>query len=182
MAKIPRNYRMSEEADALIKAEAERLTGATGKRVYEVDVIEMAVVRWCSDDGDGQANIQQNEGPLDVAGRRAAAEAAIRGAEAGSVPGATVAKLNRGAESVAQRRAREAREHAAELAESDVLAKMTGREDIDYDLENVPHRSVLGGTVPGSRPEPVHYEVQPRKVKTLARPHGATEPKRRREQ
>lgn len=92
-------------------------------------------------------------------------------------------KVNKRSESVAQRKARETKEHAAALAESDTTARLTGRDDIEYDLENVPHRSVA---VPiasqGERRPAAHYEVQPRKVKTLTRPHGSAEPKRRREQ
>lgn len=93
-------------------------------------------------------------------------------------------KANPRSESVAQRKVREAREHAAALAESDTVARMVGRNDIEYDLENVTHRSVIAGSAnrPHGPAARVHYEAQPRKVRTLTRPHGNAEPKRRREQ
>lgn len=114
--------------------------------------------------------------------RLATAEAAMREAEGKlSEP---VAKISRRAESVAQRRAREIKEHAQKLAESDVLAQLTGRDDIEYDLENVPHRSVIHVTdekpkAPTPKPD---YKLVPRVSKPLNRPHGSTEAKRRREQ
>jgi hypothetical protein len=90
-------------------------------------------------------------------------------------------KLKARAESVAEKRIRLEKEHAAELAESDVLARLTGREDIEYDLDNVGHRSalVIQPKVVGERH---HYDVRDEKVKPLARPHGQVEAKRRREQ
>lgn len=51
MAKLPRNYRISSEVDQLLKFESARLTDEQGKKVSEADVIEMAVVKWCSEDG-----------------------------------------------------------------------------------------------------------------------------------
>lgn len=91
-------------------------------------------------------------------------------------------KVTGRAESVAQRRAREAKEHAEKLAETDVLARITGRDDIEYDLENVPHQSALHVALQKQPPVKHHYEVVERKVKPLTRPHGSTEAKRRREQ
>jgi len=185
MAKEQFNCRLSGDVKLLIKAEVARLTGETGRKVTEADVVELAIVKWCSADGGEPENRQsvQNDDSGDTGGRHAAAEAAMRGAESRSAPGPAVAKVNPRAETVAQRRARETKEHAAELAESDVLAKITGRDDIDYDLDNVPHRSVVSGVqMAESRPERAHYQVEEREVKTLTRPHGATEPKRRREQ
>jgi hypothetical protein len=97
-------------------------------------------------------------------------------------PKPSTPKVSGRAESVAQRKAREAKEHALKLAEADVTARMTGRDDIEYDLENVPHQSALHVAL--QKPETVkhHYEVQEREAKPLARPHGSTEAKRRREQ
>lgn len=93
-------------------------------------------------------------------------------------------KAGRRSESVAQRKAREAKEHEAALAEGDTVARMVGRTDIDSDLENVQHRSVAAMPVQQRSviKEQPRYEVTPRKVKPLTRPHGQTEPKRRREQ
>jgi hypothetical protein len=92
-------------------------------------------------------------------------------------------KVSGRAESVAQRRAREAKEHAQKLAEADTMAQMTGRDDIEYDLENVPHRSVLHVAAEKINPTPKsEYKVAPRISKPITRPHGSTEAKRRREQ
>lgn len=49
MAKTVRSYRISPHTDALLKAEAERLTSDLGKRTSEADVIEMAVAAWLAD-------------------------------------------------------------------------------------------------------------------------------------
>lgn len=108
----------------------------------------------------------------------------IQNIKAGNTAPPESVKLNARSESIAERRAREAKEHAAALAEGDTVARMVGRDDIDYDLENVKHRSVVAG--PGqqrtvTREQPQYYVI-PRKVRPLARPHGQTEPKRRREQ
>lgn len=216
---------MTSEALVLIRAESGRLTEELGRPVNGADVIEMAVVKWCSVDSDpmkcrelpemksspefnrevarraiAMATGQVEGSESDVADfrasdetknqamglddRREAAEAAMRGAESGSAAVPPAKKVNKGTESVAQRRAREAREHAAELAESDVLAKLTGRTDIDYDLDNVPHRSVaLSPVVQGVAPEPLilREPTVKREFKPLVRPHGKTEAKRRRE-
>lgn len=91
-------------------------------------------------------------------------------------------KVSGRAESVAQRKAREAKEHAEKLAEADVTARMTGRDDIDYDLENVPRQSALLGALQKPAGVKHHYEVQEREAKPLTRPCGTTEAKRRREQ
>lgn len=189
MAKIPRNYRISEEVDALIKAEAERMSGETARKVSEADVIEMAMVRWCSVGvaENGLSNEGENSAIEGVSDRRGAAEAAMRGAESVSAPVPTVQKVNPRAESVAQRKARETKEHAEALAKSDYLAQVTGRDDIDYDLENVPHRPV-GMPVPvsadGSEPKPIiqREPTYKRSFKPLARPHGGVEAKRKRDQ
>lgn len=98
-------------------------------------------------------------------------------------PKQSAPKVSGRAESVAQRRAREAKEHAAKLADADTMARMTGRDDIEYDLENVPHRSVVQDALPPKQPREVHGITKPRReAKPLLRPHGTTEAKRRREQ
>lgn len=106
----------------------------------------------------------------------------MRSAETG--PPTLAPKASLRTESVAQRKARESKEHAAALAESDTVARMVGRNDIDYDLEHVPHRSVahMGVQLPDVLTQQKHYDVAARKVKPMARPHGNIEPKRRREQ
>lgn len=175
MAKMVRSYRISEETDTLIKAEAERLAGATGKKVSEADVVEIAVVAWLSGGGSNTPEPDRN-----TPDRRSVAEAAMREAE--SKPQVEVSPARKRAESVAERRARETKEHAAKLAEADITARMTGRDDIVYDLENVPHQSPLHVALQKAPVESHHYEVQKRKVKLLTRPHGSTEAKRRREQ
>lgn len=189
MAKIPRNYRISEEVDVLIKAEAERLSGEMARKVSEADVIEMAMVKWCSSDVAENGPSDEGEKPAieDDNGRRAAAETAMKAAETSSAEKPAAPKVPRGAESVAQRRARETKEHAEELAKSDYVARATGRDDIDYDLENVPHRSVAAGlgTSVGEDPAPIYIresKTVKREFKPLVRPHGKTEAKRRREQ
>jgi hypothetical protein len=174
MAKQVRSYRVSDEVDALIKAEAERLTEEYGKRVSEADVIELAIVKWCSTDGVNTEG--ENVSTFD---RRSVAESAMREAEEKPPsPKPTPRK----AESVAERRARETKEHAAKLAEADITARMTGRDDIEYDLENVPHQSALHVALQKPATVKHSYEVEPREVKPLTRPHGGTEAKRRREQ
>lgn len=179
MAKIARNYRISSEVDQLLKAESARLSEESGKKVSEADVIELAVVAWLS--GGERKYDPPPEVNTGTEDRRKRAEEAMHIAEAGHAPAAP--KVHRQAESVAQRRAREAKEHAAKLAECDTSAREMGRDDIEYDLDNVPYRSILNVASP--RPAPAerhHYDVLPRKVKPLNRPHGSTEAKRRREQ
>lgn len=190
---------LSAEALSLIQAEAERLSAETGKPVTETDVIEMAMVKWCSPEPlpnergavtvDRMANDLNAHDAIEIVSetvaRRAAGETAMRETESKPVvPPVSAAK--RSVESVAQRKARESREHAAALAEGDTVARMVGRDDIDYDLDNVQHRSVAAVPIPSRsvsrRLEAQQYEVTERKVKPLARPHGNTEPKRRREQ
>lgn len=102
--------------------------------------------------------------------------------ESQSVANTVAPKVSGRAESVAQRRAREAKEHAEKLAETDVIARMAGRDDIEYDLENVPHASALHVALQKQPAVKHHYEVEEREAKPLARPHGSTEAKRRREQ
>lgn len=102
--------------------------------------------------------------------------------ESAAAPPAAPPKPSGRAESVSQRRAREAKEHAAKLADADVLAKMTGRDDIEYDLENVPRQSALHVALQKPATVKHHYKVQEREAKPLARPHGSTEAKRRRDQ
>jgi hypothetical protein len=97
-------------------------------------------------------------------------------------PKSTAPKVSGRAESVAQRKAREAKEHAEKLAEADVVARIAGRDDIEYDLENVPRQSSLHAALQTPAPVKHHYEVEERQAKPLARPHGSTEAKRRREQ
>ena len=174
MAKLVRSYRISIEVDTLIKAEAERLSVEQGQKVAEADVIELAVVAWLS------GGARNTEPAVPTEDRRKQAEDAMCAAE--TEHAAPTPKIHRQAESVAQRRAREAKEHAEKLAETDVLARMTGRDDIEYDLENVPHQSALHVALQKPAPVKHHYDVAPRKVKPLTRPHGSTEAKRRREQ
>lgn len=186
--KVLRSYRVSEEVDVLLKSESARLTELNGGRpkVSEADVIELSVVRWLSEPESSTEPLDGWEVPVAqrAVERKVIAEAAMKGAEVRSPELAEPApKANKRSESVAQRKAREAKEHAADLAESDTVARLVGRDDIEYDLDNVAHRSVIhgvGGVIHST--EKQHYEVQSRKVKTLARPHGNTEPKRRREQ
>jgi hypothetical protein len=112
--------------------------------------------------------------------RHSTAEAAMREAE--SKPQVEISPARKRAESVAERRARETKEHAAKLAEADITARMTGRDDIEYDLENVPHQSALHVALQKPATVKHSYEVQPKQAKPLNRPHGSTEAKRRREQ
>lgn len=159
----------------LINAEVERLQGESEKKVSQADVVSLAMVKWCSSDAEVGSDVSES--------RRAVAESAMHEAEAKSV--AEIPVSSKRSESVAQRKARESKEHAAALAESDTVARIVGRDDISYDLENVPHRSVMAaaGRMPDVKPaERMHYEVANRKVNTLVRPHGNAEPKRRREQ
>jgi hypothetical protein len=175
MAKLPRNYRISKEVDELLKFEAGRLSEEQGRKVSEADVIELAVVKWCSPDdvNTGSENVSTFD-------RRSVAESAMREAE--EKPPSPKPTPRKGAESVAERRARETKEHAAKLAEADITARMTGRDDIDYDLENVPHQSALHVALQKPPTVKHSYEVEPREAKPLTRPHGGTEAKRRREQ
>lgn len=129
-----------------------------------------------------EAAVHANAEPVDeplVDTRYDAARAAMADVEAKPPEPPAVPRR---AESVAQRRARETKEHAEKLAQSDVLAQMTGRNDIEYDLENVPHQSAFNVALQTPAPVKHHYDVQPRKVKPLTRPNGTTEAKRRREQ
>jgi hypothetical protein len=134
MPKIVRSYRISEEVDALLKAESARLSGETGKKVSEADVIEIAIVAWL---GGSERNTDTQD--CITPDRHSIAQTAMQEAE--RKPPAPV--FPRRTESVAQRKAREAKEHAEKLAQADVIARMTGRDDIEYDLENVPHQSAL---------------------------------------
>lgn len=181
--KVLRSYRVSEEVDALLKAESARLTAANGgkPKVSEADVIELSVVRYLSELIGGTEPLDGWE--ISVAERIAAARAVVQKVEL-KPPSAVQPKASPRSESVAQRKARESKEHAALLAEADMVARLVGRDDIDYDLENVPHLSVAAMPVQqrGVIREWPRYEVLPRKVKPIARPHGNTEPKRRREQ
>ncbi len=192
--KVQFNCRLPEEVLALINSEVERLQGETEKKVSQADVVSMAMVKWCSVGEDKVTVIHGTEItelrglPMDAPEvRRVAAEAAMRDAES-KPPPIPAAKPNPRSESVAQRNERESKEHAAKLAESDTVARMVGRGDIEYDLENAPHRSAppLGiQTKDGKPPEPVIQQYRgsrTRKVTPLTRPHGSTEPKRRREQ
>lgn len=179
MVKIPRNYRISEEVDALLKAEASRLTAFNGgkPKVSEADVIELSVVRFLSD----LPNVDTSD-PLDgwevPIARRAVAEAALRDAESKPADVPSIPKVSGRAESVAQRKVRETREHAESLAESDTFARLMDRDDIEYDLDDVRHRQTGVGVLPKST-ERHHYPVAARKVAPLARPHGHTDSKKR---
>lgn len=179
MAKVQFNCRLPEEVLVLINAEVERLQGETEKKVSQADVVSMAVVRWCS--LGGVAEIADADSAPEI--RRAVGQTAMREAES-KPPHVPAPKANPRSESVAQRKARESKEHADALAQGDTVARMVGRDDIDYDLDNVQHRSVAAMPVQqrsAVREQP-RYEVSSRKVTPLARPHGKTEPKRRREQ
>lgn len=181
MPKLQRNYRISTEVDQLLKFEAARMTEELGKKTSEADVIEMAVRAWMvvaeNDDVNTPILFVNTD---DAEERRIKAKIALGEAEAKTPE---EPKPSRRAESVAQRKAREAKEHREKLAECDTSAREMGRTDIEYDLENVPYRSVLHVSVPVNTPaERKHYEVAKRKVKPLTRPHGSTEAKRRREQ
>lgn len=170
------NCRLPEEVLVLINAEVERLQGETEKKVSQADVVSLAMVKWCS----GEVGL----GDVALDDRRAVAESAMREAE--TKPDATNVLLSsKRSESVAQRRARESKEHAAALAESDTVARMVGRNDIDYDLEHVPHRSVAAmGVHSGGSPEPkvLREPAVKKSFAPLTRPHGKAEAKRRREQ
>ena len=128
-----------------------------------------------------KTNVEPNDEPITDT-RYDAAKAAMIGAVTQDLPPSPAPTVPRRAESVAQRRAREAKEHAEKLAQSDTVAQLTGRNDIEYDLENVPHQSALHGALQTPPPVRHHYEVAKRKVKPLTRPHGGLEAKRRREQ
>ena len=177
MAKRKHTYWLEDETHALIEAEAERLTAEFGKKVGQADVIALAIVKWCTGDA---VEVPGPSVPDQPETRRVVAEAAIKAVEA--KPVAVDEKPKARAESVAQRKAREAVEHAAKLAEGDVVARMAGREDIEYDLENVASRGVLPMISRTDGGERHHYEVAQKSVKVLNRPHGATDAKRRREQ
>lgn len=168
MAKLIRSYRISQELDTLLKAESSRLSEETGKKVSEADVIEIALVAWLGGN-TAEAGVNTNLDECNTNDRHAAAESALQEAETAHPKQAEPPKR---AESVAQRRAREAKEHAEKLADSDVIARMTGRDDIEYDLENVPHQSALHVALQKPAPVKHHYEVEKRKVKPLTRPHG----------
>lgn len=102
----------------------------------------------------------------------------IQSVEAGVVQHPPTLKVSGRAESVAQRKARETREHAALLAESDTTARAMGREDIEYDLDDVRHRQTGVGVLPRTT-ERHHYPVTGRTVKPITRPHGHTDSKKR---
>lgn len=102
MPKLVRSYRISENVDALLKAESANLTETQGEKVSEADVIELAVTAWCA--GVGR-NTEPDPKP----------EAQPEGEP--SPP--------KRAETVAQRKAREAREHADKLAECRQKANST---------------------------------------------------------
>lgn len=155
MPKILKTYRLTPEVDALVKAEAERLSELQGVKVAEADVIALAVIKWCSPSSTPSSS---TDAPASV----------------------TPAGLKPRAESVAERKARQAKEHAAQLAQSDVLAREMERTDIDYDLENVTNRSAPIATRPDKPPVRHHYEVTKRRIKPLVRPHGSTEAKAKR--
>ena len=178
MAKRKHTYWLEDETHTLIEAEAERLTVEYGKKVGQADVIGLAIVKWCMGDSEGTSTILSVPDQSET--RRAVAEAVIKTVEA--KPVVVDEKPKARAESVAQRKAREAAEHAAKLAEGDVVARMAGREDIEYDLENVVSRGVLPIGLKGVGREQRHYEVAQKSVKVLNRPNGSTEAKRRREQ
>lgn len=174
MAKLVRSYRISEEVDTLLKAESARLSTEQGKRVSEADVIEIAIVSWLNNSECNTGAAERN-----TTDRRAIAESAMREAEASPSAQAAIPKR---AESVAQRKAREAKEHAEKLAEADITARMTGRDDIVYDLENVPHQSALHAALQKPASVKNHYEIEQRPSRPITRPNGSTEAKRRREQ
>jgi len=182
MAKVQFNCRIPEEISVLINSESERLTAEQGKKVSQADVVGLAIVKWCSGYQVPIVTLPPDEQSLQDT-RREIAETALRMAEAqgriATLPAAPEKKAK--AESVAERKAREAREHAAALAESDVVAREAGRDDIEYDLENAVHRSAVA-IQPAIQSERRHYDVAPRKVKALARPCGSVEAKRRRDQ
>lgn len=172
------NCRLEDEIRVLIASEAERISRELGKKVSQADVVSLAMVKWCSLDGGGGA--PRENVPED---RRTAAEAAMRSAE--TSPPTLAPKASPRTESVAQRKARESKEHAAALAESDTVARMVGRNDIDYDLEHVPHRSVAAiGVQSAGSPEPkiLREPAVKKSFAPLTRPHGKAEAKRRREQ
>jgi len=178
MAKRKHTYWLEDETHALIEAEAERLTVEYGKKVGQADVIGLAIVKWCMGDSEGTSTILSVPDQSET--RRAVAEAVIKTVEA--KPVVVDEKPKARAESVAQRKAREAAEHTAKLAEGDVVARMAGRDDIEYDLENAVSRGALPMISRVAGGERHHYEVAQRSVKVLNRPHGATDAKRRREQ
>lgn len=184
MANPQFNCRLTAEVLTLINSEVERLTAETGKKVSQADVVSMAVARWCSGEVECAVIVPaalpvDDERPAAESMRTLIADVSAQPIKTGVVTGVSVPGAR--AESVAQRRAREAKEHAEALADSDVTAKLTGRSDIEYDLDNVTHRAtaVQPRVVATERH---HYEVADRQVKTLARPHGSVEAKRRRDQ
>lgn len=176
------NCRLADEIQVLIRSEVVRLSDELGKKVSQADVVALAMVQWCSVDHSTPGESAQSDGSGEGVDRHSAAEAALRDAETRPAQVSSTPKVNPRAESVAQRKVREAKEHAVSLAEADVIARAVGREDIDYDLDSVAHRSALAVNPPVKATERVHYKVQPRKVKPITRPCGTTEPKRRREQ
>lgn len=177
MTKLVRPFRITVETDALLRSEAARLTEETGKKVSQADVIEMAVVRWCG--ADSTSETVEVIPAADADHRRATAIAAMQDAERRpEAPVPSMPKLNPRAGSVAQRREREKREHAAALAESDTTARIMGRNDIEYDLDDVKHRQTGLGALPRAT-ESRHYDVLPRKVRPIPRPHGHTDSKKR---
>lgn len=183
--KVLRSYRVSEEVDVLLKAESARLTEANGgkPKVSEADVIEFSVVRYLGEPTGGEELLDGWEVP--VTERIAAARAIVQNVETRSAEIPPTPKPNLRSESVAQRKERESKEHAAKLAESDTIARMVGRTDIDYDLEHVPHRSVAAMGVHSEDSQEPRILKEPTVKKSFApltRPHGKAEAKRRREQ
>lgn len=106
----------------------------------------------------------------------------IQNIETRTAPVTQESKPKARAESVAERKAREQREHVAALAESDTLARAVGREDIEYDPENSPHRSGPLYVAPSTRTPKPKYQVVERHSKPLNRPCGTTASKKSREQ
>lgn len=167
------NFRLSTEAVECLA----RLTGTWACSQTEAVTRALLIA-----EAAVNANSEPNDESL-VDTRLDEAKAAMGAAETKyHDPLSTTPPIPRRAESVAQRRAREAKEHAEKLAESDVMARETGRNDIEYDLENVPHQSAFHVALQKPPTVKHHYEVEKRKVKPLTRPHGSTEAKRRREQ
>jgi hypothetical protein len=198
MANPQFNCRLTAEVLALINAEVERLTAETGKKVSQADIVSMAIVRWCSEpvafgSGDGSAPELESMGvedrvravnhdpvahpsELTTNGGLAAALAAVQAAREAKAK--AMVMVSPRAESAAQRKARETKEHAEALAQSDEVARLMGREDIEYDLDNVRHRAT--GVQPRVKTTVEHhYEVEERKVKPLTRPYGHTDGKKR---
>lgn len=161
------NFRLSPETVDCLARLAETWACSQTEAVTRALLIAEAAVNVAPEVADGPD------------ARRATAEAAMNAVELKP----ETPPLRKRAESVAERRAREAKEHAQKLAEADTLAQMTGRDDIEYDLENIPHRSVIHIAADEQKTRPKSdYKVAPRVSKPITRPHGGTEAKRRRDQ